>query len=442
MKKLALVGLVLLLALPLSAGILENATVTLSGDASLTWGIDLMSAATGFTNALNAKLQIDFKPHDATITSSGSDEGAIYGEIKFDEISVKTKQINNADDNDADLEMDIDLEYAKIMGNNWWISIKGSDSAIDYENAMQNGIIGIAAAWDGQMDMVSNTVASSGGFEVGLTLPDLLAVEVSGFSLTDWTVAWNDDANAYGFKASVALKAVPNLTAEAAINMGFLTDAGSTRNDALGVGAKAGYTIALGDTMSLAPEFAVDLKALDGGGMDVAIGNGVKFGLGGSEVSKAEDGVQDDTGTSWAWDDGVNSGLTLGWDVYLPGTAGMDTAVGLQAHLGIGMIENVQAAVGFEISDVLSDAKDMGFAVYGRYDAGVVIPSAGLFMRLDNEANGGSDAAMVAEVNLAVPDFIPHTSFYLDWNSGNLSADDTGDVADGGIVKATVKIVF
>jgi hypothetical protein len=439
MKRLGIAVLALVIALPLFAGALDNATVTISGDASLIWGVDLESGATGFKNTLNAKLQVNFGL-DTSATRSGSEDGAVYGEIKLDEIAIVTRQINNVDDNDADIEMDIDLEYAKIMGTNWWLSIKGSDSAIDYENATQNGIIGIAAAWDGQMDMVSNTVTSSGGFEVGLTLPDLLAFEVSAFSLTDWTVAWNDDANAYGFKVSAALKAVENLTFEAALNMGFLTEAGSTRNDALGVGAKAGYKLMLGDTMSLAPEVAVDMKALDGGGMNIAIGNGLTLGLGGSEVTKAEDCVQDDTGVSWAWDDGVNSGLTLGWDVYLPD--GGDAALGLQAHFGLGIIENLQAAVGFEVNDILSDAKNMGFAIYGRYDAGVVIPSAGLFMRLDNEANGGADAAMIAEVNLAVPNFIPLTSFYLDWNSGNLSADDAGEEADLGILQAKVTIAY
>jgi len=410
--------------------------VTISGDASVIWGVDLESFATGFQNALNAKLQLDFKLETST-THSGSEEGAIYGEIQFDEISIKTKQINNVDDNDADLEMDIDLQYAKIMGANWWVSVKGPDAAIDYENAMQNGIIGIAAAWDGQMDSVSNTVANSGGFEAGFSVPDVVGLEVSLFSLTDWASA--TDENAYGFKVSAALLAVEGLTFEAALNMGFLTDAGTTLNDDLGVGAKAGYTLAVGD-ISIAPEVAVDMRAVDAGGLDIAIGNGLKVSLGGSEVTKAEDGIQDDTGTSWAWDDGVNCGLTLGWDVYLP-AAGTGAQLGLQAHFGLGMIENLQAAVGFEMADVLNNG-DMGFAVYGRYDAGVVIPSGGLFMRFDNEANGGSDAAMIAEVNLAVPNFVPLTSLYVDWNSGNLSADDTGDDADLGILKVKVTVAY
>jgi hypothetical protein len=412
--------------------------VTISGDCSLTWGVDLESFATGFQNALNAKLQLDFKL-EATTTHSGSEDGAIYGEIKFDEISIKTKQINNVDDNDADIEMDIDLEYAKIMGSNWWVSIKGPDTGIDYENAMQNGIIGIAAAWDGQMDRVSNTIASSGGFEAGFSVPDVVGLEVSLFSLTDWASA--TDENAYGFKVSAALLAVEGLTFEAALNMGFLTDAGTALNDNLGVGAKAGYTLAVGD-ISIVPEVAVDMKALDAGGMDIAIGNGLKVSLGGSEVTKAEDGVKDDAGVSWAWDDGVNCGLTLGWDVYIPGTAGVDPSVGLQAHFGLGMIENLQAAVGFEISDVLSDARNMGFAVYGRYDAGVVVPYAGMFMRFDNEVNGGADEAMIANAGVAVPNFIPLTSLYVDWNSGQLSADDAGEDADLGILKVKVTIAY
>jgi hypothetical protein len=441
MKKLALVALALVIALPLFAGELDNAVFSLSGDCSLIWGLDTWSVATGFSNTLNAKLRLDFKP-EASATSSGSEDGDIYGEIQFDEISIYTKKINNTDDNDADLEMDIDLQYAKIVGPMFWVSIKGSDSAIDYENAMQNGIIGIAAAWDKQMDMVSNTVTSSGGFEVGLNLVDMATVEVSGFSLTDWTAT--SDENAYGFKASVSLAAVDNLTLEAALNMGFMTDAATTLNDALGVGAKAAYTIALSEDMSIMPEVAMDMVSINGG-MNIAIGNGLKFVLAGSEVKSAEDAIQgrltvgSDTLTSVAWDDGVNSGVTLGWDVYLP--SGGTAQLGLQAHVGLSMVENLEVAAGFEAADILNNG-DMGFAVFGKYDAGMVIPRAGVFMRLDNEANGGSDGSMIAEAGFELPNILPLTSLYVDWNSGELSADDAGEEPDGGLVKVTVKITF
>lgn len=470
MKKLGLVLLVLGVAFPLLAGDVDDAAVTISGDATTTWGIDLDSNATGFQNALNAKLQLNFKL-GTSVTGSGSEDGAIYGEVKIDEIEIKTKQVNNADDNDADLEMDIDLEYAKIMGSNWWVSVKGHDDAIDYENATQNGILGVAAAWDGQMDNVSNDAGGIGGFEAGFDLPDLASIEVSVFSINDWTSVAGVDDNLYGMKASVALKAVENLTLEAAFNMPFgdaskttaATDAvygwidddsddttapvwgvetaataASTTTYGMGFGGKVAYALSFGD-ITVTPEVGVDAKMLDGGGMNLAIGNGVKIGLGGSEITAAEDGIKNDAGTSKAWDDGVNDGLTVGWSYYMPD--GGDASLGLQAHFGLGTIENLGLAVGFEASDILADDGDMGLAVYGDYDLGMIKPFAGVFMLLDNEDNGGSDAETVLEAGVSV-DLFPKTTLTVQYNSGNLAADDAGEEIDPGILQISVKVAY
>jgi hypothetical protein len=368
--------------------------------------------------------------------------------------------------------MDIDLEYAKIMGANWWVSVKGHDDSIDYENATQNGIIGIAAAFDGQMDNVSNDVGGVGGFEAGLTLPDIAAIEVSLFSLNDWTsTAGVDEDNAYGLKASVALKAVPDLTLEAAFNMPFgdyttttaatdavydwdddddddttapvwaiVTDAAaaSTSSPAMGFGGKLAYKIALGD-ISITPEVGADVKMVDGGGMNLAIGNGLKVGLGGSEVTGAEDAIAN-RGTSVAWDDGVNDGLTVGWSYYMPD--GGDASLGLQAHFGLGVIDNLQAAVGFEAGDLMDDTASMGFAAYGKYTLGDIAPWAGLFMKLDNEANGGADGSMIASAGVTWSNIIPKTSLIVEWDSGELSADDAGEEADLGLLKVSVKVAY
>ena len=179
MKKITIVLLALCVALPLFAGDVDEAAFSVSGNASVTFGMDLMSSATGFTNGSAADFVLNFKV-PTTALKSGSEDGAVYGEIKFKDIRAEIEENDIVDANIA-------LDYAKIMGDNWWLSVKGPDATVDYENAMQNGIIGIAAAWDKQMDNVSNAVTSTGGFEAGLTLPDLLAVELSLFSLTDWT---------------------------------------------------------------------------------------------------------------------------------------------------------------------------------------------------------------------------------------------------------------
>ena len=52
---------------------------------------------------------------------------------------------------------------------------------------------------------------STGGFEFGYTMPELLAVELSLFSMTAWTDT-TDEKNAYGMKAEVSVLAVTGLT--------------------------------------------------------------------------------------------------------------------------------------------------------------------------------------------------------------------------------------
>ena len=486
MKKITLALLVLFIALPLMAGDADAASVDLEGNATTTFGMDLDSGATGFQNSVTAKIEFHFNLATTSL-HSGSEDGTIYGEILLDEILLET--VDSADSSEVFWDVDVAVDYAKIMGSGWWLSVKGPDAAIDYENAMQNGIIGIAAAWDGQMDMVSNTVASSGGFEFGIDIPSVLGLEVSIFSLTDWTSAEDNAAdNAYGGKASVALKAVDGLTLEAAVNLGFgsdlaattaattavygwlddmgtaadttddvaLTDATaatgtpywgvttaavaatpSALNSNVGIGAKLAYAIALGD-ITITPEVGADIVMVDDG-MNIAIGNGLKIGLGGSEVTKAEDAIAN-RGTSVAWDDGVNDGLTLGWDYYMPADTTADSSLGIQAHFGLGVIENLQAAVGFEAADLMSDAASMGFAVFGRYALGDIVPWAGMFMRLPNET-AGDDGSMIASAGLSWTNFIPLTTLTIEWDSGELQATDTTE-ADLGLLKASVKVAY
>jgi hypothetical protein len=305
--------------------------------------------------------------------------------------------------------MDIDLEYAKLMGPGWWVSVKGQDDTVDYENASQNGIIGIAAAWDGQMDNVKNDLTSSGGFEAGLDLGPA-QIELSAFSLTDWLDTTADD-NAYGVKAEVIVSAIENLTLKAAVNTGFGADTNTTLNDDLGFGGLLSYAIGVSDDITITPEVGADIHMLDGGGMDMAIGNGLKVTLAGDEITAAEDGVVDVDGDSYAWDDGVNSGLTVGWSYYMPNVG--DAALGLQAHVGLSMIENLQLAVGFEAADIMNDGA-MGFAVYTDYTMGMAMPYFGLFSEIDG--------AMIIDAGLVLTDVFPHFSVAVRYNSGDLGA--------------------
>jgi hypothetical protein len=474
MKKITLALLVLCLALPVFGQDADAATVELNGSAETTFGVDLDSGATGFTNTVTAEIQFHFNI-PTTATKDGMDMGSVYGMILLDEILVDNVQ--SADSSEVYWDVDIAVDTAKIIGPNWWISVLGPDATIDYENALQNGIIGVAAAWDGQMDNATNVVANSGGFEVGYSIPDIASIEVSLFSLTDWTTTSDNAKNAYGFKAAVAVTAVDSITLVGAFNMGFgsdltetvpavdaeygwLDDMGtaattddveldgteaavgtpywgvvtagtaattSALNSDMGVGGKLAYALSLGD-ITITPEIAADVHLTDDGA-DIAIGNGIRIAMPGSEITAAEDAIKDDAGTSVAWDDGVNSGLTLGYSVHLPAGGG-DTSLGLQAHYGLSSIENLQIAAGFEAADLMDADADMGIAVYGQYTLGDIKPWGGLFMIFDGK--------MVANAGLTWSNIVPLTTLTIDWRSGDLGATE----ADLGILKVGVKVAY
>ena len=494
MKKFALILLSLAVVFPLIAEDVDiaDAKVSISGDATTTFGVDLDTQATGFTNTLNAKMRLNFGLA-GDMTGSGMDDGDIYGEVKFDEIEIRTMEANNENDTASTFEMDIDLEYAKIIAPTWWISVKAQDDEVDYENASHNGILGLAAVWDKDLNKLENNLPGTGGFEAGVSIPDIANIELSLFSLTDWTSAEDNDAdNAYGVKASVGLTAVENLTLDAAINMGFgedltttvaavdpvygwlddmATPADTTDDVALaddtaatagsapywgvvtagtaattaalatnmGFGGKVGYAIAVNDDITITPEIALDIQMVDDG-MNMAIGNGLKITLPGSEITATEDGIRDDAGVIKAWDDGVDAGVRVGWSYYMPDGAD-DGQLGIMAHVGLSMVENLQVALGFEADDMMADDGDMALAVYGDYTMGDIKPFGGVYMLLDNEDNGGSDGETIIEAGLTYGLF-PHTDIVVQYNSGNMAADDTGDEADPGILTIVLKVKY
>jgi hypothetical protein len=361
--------------------------------------------------------------------------------------------------------MDIDLEYAKIIGPNWWISVKGPDDSIDYENGVQNGIFGLADPmeadrWDGQPDNLVVDQGASGGIDAGLMIGDIAEIGLGLFSLTDYK-ATGDDKNGYGVEVSLSLKAVENLTLDLSVLAGFgtgVTAPATSTEDDIGFGAKLAYALKINDDITITPEIGADIAMRDDDTMAMAIGNGLKITLPGSEITKTEDFFgkddDDDNAANWGWDDGVNSGITVGWSYYMPSGAGAVAELGLQAHIGLSMIEGLEVAIGFESADLLNNG-DMAIGALLRYTAGSFVPYLGVFNYMDNddvlttgatgwsESAAGDDNIMIAQAGFALNNIVPLTNIMLDWASGDLSAgDDGGADPDLGIVRATVQVKY
>ena len=107
-----------------------------------------------------------------------------------------------------------------------------------------------------------------------------------------------------------------------------------------------------------------------------------------------------------------------------------DAALGLQAHLGLSMIENLQVAVGFEAADIMDADAAMGFAAYLDYTMGMAMPYFGLFSEIDGK--------MIINAGLVLTDVFPHVSFAVRYNSGDLAAD----TAVTGVAKIEAKVSF
>jgi hypothetical protein len=90
MKKLTLL-IVLLVAVGMTGFALElKPTFTLTGSATLTWGVDLNTGGhTGFDNAGTAELTVNFFPDASTDSKTG--KGNIYGSIKIENIELYWK---------------------------------------------------------------------------------------------------------------------------------------------------------------------------------------------------------------------------------------------------------------------------------------------------------------------------------------------------------------
>jgi hypothetical protein len=438
MKKITLALLVLFIAVPLMAGDADAASVDLEGNATTTFGMDLDSGATGLKNSVTAKIEFHLNYPETVITSSGSEDGAIYGEIKLDEIYMDT--VDSGDATDVTWDVDVAVDYAKIMGPGFWISLVGPDNSMNLVDSPRDAHLGIVTTYGGGMDMLNYAQSSSGGVEGAYTIDGIATIGASFFSMTDWNDT-SDDKNAYGATVELSLSAVENLGLDLGFGMGFGADEASTLNDAMTAVAKLSYKVMLGETMYVQPIVAFDLL-MDGDDMSYEIGNGLLVGLGGSSIANSDSTIHYRTAagagdglTEVAFEDDTADGIAVMWDYYQAPGDGVDAVLDIYAEAGVTLIPDAQIALGFAMDDAMGEVPAMGFGAYLGYTLGSAYVDVGYVMLMDNEADGGSqDGLMVANVGLSITDFIPLVDLHVDWWSGNLSAD-TGEETDMGVVK-------
>ena len=321
MRKIALLTIPLLIVglLSLSAEEMEmmgpavNSPVTaeVSGESTLTWGIDLETNATGFTSSSTADLKITIVPKASVNTGMMEDSDDLYAYIELNDF----KWVANDADGVAVTKPGVVTKL--IMGAFSIKTFSGPTVKVDYVDsndddkadgtdedefpgadfadvAVGYGGMGLTVAYDIDPVMLSLGVVSENDWtESKEADKDTLAChthkEDDGSVVACPGVQKDDqnDENAYAFIGTVNLDIGENADLEAKVayaheyTSGGLVTPASTNNDEIGIGAKANFN--LGD---ITPHIAFD-TAIPSGGDTIPwdVGGGVKWNLSADEKS-------------------------------------------------------------------------------------------------------------------------------------------------------------
>ena len=246
-------ALVLLLALSMVFGAFADEPVAnvnvseFSGEASVTWGVDLDESRTGFKN--DAKVTLKLNLIDGGDKSS-TGEG-VWGEIKIKTDGDTFMKAEGQDAAIGTLPTKVKVDAAKLhFGDNAYIGIMSGDTLVgEYKldtavaaEQITNGNTGAnTEITDGKI-----TKQYSAGIVAGYG-NDIFSVDVDFRS--------SDEAqysNAYSFAVDGALKAVDNLTLKAGYSKDFANPYDEDVNDAFYVATD--YKLGLNDTFYIKPQ--------------------------------------------------------------------------------------------------------------------------------------------------------------------------------------------
>ena len=310
---LLILGLVSVSADPMMAE--DGITAKVSGDATLTWGIDLETNATGFTNEMTSNFEVTIYPEQSADTGM-MDTGDLYAYIKLSDFKWVA-------DKDASLTTPPGIEAKLIMGafsittyNKPTVKVDYVDSqdgdkadgtdedefpGVDFDDVgtLYEGM-GLTVAYDIDPVVLSLGVVSENDWtETDPDDPefkDVVDCHTHGENDDGDTVLMKcaieneddqNDENAYAFIGTINLAIGENADLEAKVayaheyTSGGIVKPESTNHDEIGVGAKA--TFNLGD---ITPHIAFD-TAIPSGGAAIPwdVGGGVKWNLSADEKS-------------------------------------------------------------------------------------------------------------------------------------------------------------
>ena len=462
MKKLALV-LVLVAAIAAAGFAQVTLEPTLTGSATLTFGVDLDLMATGFQNTTEADIEITLV-EEATEEKGG--DGTVYGWIKLEDFSILV-------DGDG-VGVTTPSISARLYMGPVYINILGVDDAVDsaglgaviagdvlapaelsndyaseynglavvYDSDMIDFTVFVQSEWDWIDGMAAGTVYSFTADPDGDGVYD-----ENGDGWVDWdeitgTSSDTDDANVpangycFGLTAGVD---IAGLAVGLAFNMGmnYATDTNPnyTGLGPIGFGADVAYGLALGDT-TLTPYVGFDGVVLAAGaGFDMQIAGGVKMTWADMGSDAADVDLLGDSSMATALEDTeVTSGVALGANfTMISNAADLDIKLAFYEDSGDDGLVPILGATAIVNFDSILGAMALGAGLNVNADLGMISPFAGMLMYTDAPMTTIDTLEMWVGTDVMI---IDNTTFTLKYVSGNLLASEAG------VITFATKVAF
>ena len=419
-----------------------------TGNASVTWGVDLDNSTTGFRNGTGATVKLNLV-NSGTKSTSGEGIWAELG-VKYNG-SLQVKSDSGTNDGKPAFDGGVaSIDVAKLHFYNFYVGIKSGDTLV--------GEFKVPNAVYSSQKGVDNVVDTSHKQGIVLGYGDNKNINFE-FDFRSNNTGVNYYTNDYGLAAEFKL-----LDSNEFVNGLFATVGGAFQinSKALGLGASAGYKLKLNDTYYVKPTVGFTMSMDDvsaAGDPKMNLAAGILFGWG--DEADANAGVPYLSQNSAKK---VTPGI--GVAAYVPLSPSDTIKIVPSLYTGT-LVENLTAAVLAEI-DIPTGGSGLKFGVAGglKYaiaatDSVTVTPFAGVrfsngatldALKGANEANkdnGGktdAEAGAAAEllnvkVGFDVAGLINNTTFSVDWTSRDLMSD-----ADGksmlGTINVTCKISF
>ena len=410
-----------------------------SGNAAVTWGVDLDEGTTGFKNSTDATVKLNLV-NSGTKSTEGEGIWAELG-VKYDgSLQVKSNTDPVFDGGVAS------IDAAKLHFYNFYVGIKSGDTLVGYlelPNAVQS-------AWNA-LGNVQDTTSKTQGIVLGYGDNGNMSFELDFRSLPAGSDYYTND---YGLAAEFKLldsnEFLPGL---------FVTLGGDFQfnEKALGAAASAGYKLSLGDVYYVKPVvgWTMGIPSLDDASVnDMALAAGLVFAWG--------DEADANVGVPYLDVDNANKVIPgIGIDFYMPLADGASITLIPSFYTG-DIVENLTAGAvaQIEVNDdpKIAVAGGLKYAIAAT-DSVTVTPYAGARWANKGVAAGGKDVWTNANTDngnrsdlvdvgdgllnikggFDIAGLINNTTFSVWYQSRNLLNDDGAEL---GTINVQCKISF